>query len=370
MIVLVMMLAGSCKTVPTVAFDDGIQQAAQALEKGIAEGSKVAMLNFISPSEEFSDYVIEELLLSLVSNGKVMITERKALDLIRQEMNFNLSGEVSDESAQRIGQILGAQYIITGGLVKVGAENRLRFYALNVETAVRVSAFSFNLSARDRVASALLGETPPARQPVPPQEAPKSGNPLEGVWEGEGVDDEGRIEGAFVLIFKGDHLTLYGFDGVRVTYPYKLGDTQLILEKTEWCPYTLAKGGKELTLFLDGAKVDGARIIFTKLEADGKNPLMGLWENVKAGEPWRVEFFGRYVFIFDAEGDTEYFSCDTYKYTAAGSKITLGTNLALAYYKDDEWNYTLMDAGRTMIVRGKRGNFTLTKRDAWTPPRK
>jgi hypothetical protein len=53
-------------------------------------------------------------------NRKVTIIERKSLDLIRKEMNLQLSGDVSDDSAQAIGKQLGAQAIVTGSLTNLG----------------------------------------------------------------------------------------------------------------------------------------------------------------------------------------------------------------------------------------------------------
>jgi len=42
------------------------------------------------------------------------VVDRQQLDLIRAELNFQMSGEVSDESAQSIGQMLGVQSIMSG----------------------------------------------------------------------------------------------------------------------------------------------------------------------------------------------------------------------------------------------------------------
>jgi len=46
-----------------------------------------------------------------------------------------MSGDVSDETAQRIGQKLGAQSIISGSFVRIGGEYRMRIRAIAVETA-------------------------------------------------------------------------------------------------------------------------------------------------------------------------------------------------------------------------------------------
>ena len=87
--------------------NDVIERSARAVEEVLPERTLVAVLNFASPSEAFSDYVIEELTGELVMGRKVTIVDRRSLALISQEMNLQLSGDVSDESAQAIGRLLG-----------------------------------------------------------------------------------------------------------------------------------------------------------------------------------------------------------------------------------------------------------------------
>jgi sugar lactone lactonase YvrE len=112
-----------------------IEEAAARIEERLPEGTKVALLNFDSPSDMFSEYVLEELSAILVNNGRLIIVDRKEIDLIRGETDFQWSGEVSDTSAQEIGQLLGAQSIISGSLSSMGNIYRFRIKALNVQTA-------------------------------------------------------------------------------------------------------------------------------------------------------------------------------------------------------------------------------------------
>jgi hypothetical protein len=53
-----------------------------------------------------SAYVAEELEYQLVKSGKFTIVDRNRLDTIRAEQNFQMSGDVSDESAVRTGEIV------------------------------------------------------------------------------------------------------------------------------------------------------------------------------------------------------------------------------------------------------------------------
>jgi TolB-like protein len=118
-----------------MSLDESIDKAQQEIEKKLRGGTKIVVLNFTSPSERFSNYVLEELTARLVNSGELVVVDRQNLDLIQREMDFQYSGEVSDESMQSIGQKLGAQSIVSGSLAEVGGEYRLRFRTISVETA-------------------------------------------------------------------------------------------------------------------------------------------------------------------------------------------------------------------------------------------
>jgi TolB-like protein len=118
-----------------MSLDESIDKAQQDIESKLIKGTKIVVLNFTSPSARFSEYVIEELTARLVNSGKLLVVDRQNLDLIQKEMNFQFSGEVSDDSMQSIGQKLGAQSIVSGSLAEVGESYRLRFRTLAVETA-------------------------------------------------------------------------------------------------------------------------------------------------------------------------------------------------------------------------------------------
>ena len=162
-----LLAAASCATGEyspprTVSLDHAIQTAAKTIEDNVQAGQKIAVLNFTSPTEQFSAYVIEELSGQLVSGKKLVVVDRRELDLIRQEEQFQLSGEVSDESAQSIGKKLGARLIVSGSLASLGGSYRFRIRALNVETAAIESASSADLSPGDTKTAFLLSKARPA----------------------------------------------------------------------------------------------------------------------------------------------------------------------------------------------------------------
>jgi hypothetical protein len=79
-----------------LSLNDAIERAARSVEEALPQGIMLAVLNFASPSETFSNYVIEELTGELVMGRRITIVDRHNLTLIRDEMNLQLSEDVSD----------------------------------------------------------------------------------------------------------------------------------------------------------------------------------------------------------------------------------------------------------------------------------
>ncbi|MDR2537146.1 MAG: penicillin-binding protein activator LpoB [Treponema sp.] len=147
-------LASSRAFSQTVSIDEAIQTSSRELEQRLAKGSKAAVLNFASDWSRVSSYVIDELNNAIVRENVITVVDRRQLDLIRQEQNFQMSGEVSDASAQSIGQLLGAETIVSGSMELIGSIYRFRIRAIGVETGVIQYSNSLNI-VKDEVLSAL-----------------------------------------------------------------------------------------------------------------------------------------------------------------------------------------------------------------------
>jgi len=138
--------------------DIAIREAASYLNERIPHGTKLAILNIRSDFTAFSEYIISELNAHIVNDGFFSLVDRQELDQIRTEQNFQLSGDVDDNSAQEIGKILGAQTIITGLVSPLGNQWRIQIRALDVQTAQVRGQFNKNISSGETVA-ALTGKT-------------------------------------------------------------------------------------------------------------------------------------------------------------------------------------------------------------------
>ncbi|MDR2446779.1 MAG: leucine-rich repeat protein [Treponema sp.] len=151
-----------------VSLDEAIQASAQELGVDL-RGRKVAVISFSSDSDALSEYVIEELSRALGNDKAVVAVERPKLDLAREELRCNESGEVSGESAQSIGKSLGAEVVVTGSLSDVGNVYRFGVNAISVESAAIESAPAFDVGKRDAQAAHFLGgQAVAATKNIPP----------------------------------------------------------------------------------------------------------------------------------------------------------------------------------------------------------
>ena len=137
--------------------DQAIAEAATKIDADIQKGSKIALLNFNSPSQQFSSYVLDELTANLLDTKKLIVVDRKEVDLILSEFNFQFSGNVGDDSIQELGRMLGAQAIVSGSLTKIGNDYRIVIRVLNVQSAAVAVQYRTDIVNDSRVKALLAG---------------------------------------------------------------------------------------------------------------------------------------------------------------------------------------------------------------------
>ncbi|MDR0758654.1 MAG: penicillin-binding protein activator LpoB [Treponema sp.] len=113
------------------------REAAYIVERS-PSGSVVAIVNIKSDSDLLSTYIIERIPDYVVHNNKnITFVDRTRLDLIQKEIDFQYSGEVSDETMVSIGKKIGAQIIAAGSVLETGGSYyNFNIKLINVETAV------------------------------------------------------------------------------------------------------------------------------------------------------------------------------------------------------------------------------------------
>lgn len=132
--------------------DITLREVSNYLNESIPRGRagsqrKIAFINIQSESAALTEYIIDGLIVNAVNDRIFAVVDRQQLDTVRAELNFNMSGEVSDQSAQAVGKMLGAQTIITGRVSQIGDIYRLNIRALETETVQVQGSNNWTLSA-------------------------------------------------------------------------------------------------------------------------------------------------------------------------------------------------------------------------------
>jgi len=172
----------------SVPLDNGFSNGIKYFETRISKGTKLVVLNFKTATPVLSEYIMEELTVHFVNSGSFTVVDRSNLALLQQEMAFQLSGDVSDETVLSIGKMLGAHTIISGSFDLLGEIFRLRIRAIAVESAAIQGIYTVNIQ-KDRLLTNLSG-TSNVNENVPKNTDTQSGQPGKSTQPG---NNESRV---------------------------------------------------------------------------------------------------------------------------------------------------------------------------------
>lgn len=104
----------------------------------VYSADKVAVLNFksIMAPPEMGTAVAEILRTELVRFDEYTVIERGMLDQILKEQAFQHTGAVDTDTAVDIGNMVGADYVITGSIIKTGNIYIINSRLINAESGV------------------------------------------------------------------------------------------------------------------------------------------------------------------------------------------------------------------------------------------
>jgi TolB-like protein len=100
----------------------------------------VAVLNFKNNSGMFSLDALEKSIPEMLktelarSSPHLLVLERQKLETILQEQALGQTGVIDEKTAQTVGQLVGAQYLLTGEIGLTGTRLRIDCHILKVET--------------------------------------------------------------------------------------------------------------------------------------------------------------------------------------------------------------------------------------------
>lgn len=139
--------------------DKALEQAGTIIGMDLSNDTTVAILSFSSFSEDLSVYINNGLTTSILDTGNLRIVSRQKISQILSELNFQMSGYVSDETAQRIGYMIGAESVIMGSITRLDNIYRLNIQCLHVETAIIQKSIDFDIQRDRRIKSFESGNT-------------------------------------------------------------------------------------------------------------------------------------------------------------------------------------------------------------------
>jgi serine/threonine protein kinase len=145
--------------------------AASSVNSKVAAQSSLAVLPFsnLNKDPKFANLetgVEDALTQSMVESGRFRTVERAQLDRVMNELNLNRNEYVDPATAQKIGRLIGAQYLVVGSLQVWQGQLRLNARVLRVETgevvcAKRASAPQAEaLQLEDKLGQELLSALP------------------------------------------------------------------------------------------------------------------------------------------------------------------------------------------------------------------
>lgn len=100
----------------------------------------LAVLNFKNSSGQFALDALEQSVPEMLktelsrSASRLLVVERQKLEAILQEQALGQSGVLDEQTAQRVGQLVGAQFLLSGEISTVGSRLRIDCHILKVET--------------------------------------------------------------------------------------------------------------------------------------------------------------------------------------------------------------------------------------------
>jgi hypothetical protein len=144
-----------------MTLDNAIMDAVKFLSTRLDKGTIIAVTNFEAETKELSDFIIQELSDAFTNTGNVTVVQRRRLEVLQAELDFNMSSSVNDATAKRIGEFVGAGILISGSISSYRDMYRMRIQAIVTDTAEVKGSRTINVKY-DATLTSFLGKINPA----------------------------------------------------------------------------------------------------------------------------------------------------------------------------------------------------------------
>jgi TolB-like protein len=115
--------------------EEAVNRAGEKFVNDLPENVTIAVMGVSSKDTETAAFITGELQYRLVEAKKFKVVDRKSLDAVYSERNFQYySGDVDDDSMVSMGKMLGANIVIIGDISGSGNNRRLNLKAVDVQT--------------------------------------------------------------------------------------------------------------------------------------------------------------------------------------------------------------------------------------------
>ncbi|MDR3171102.1 MAG: penicillin-binding protein activator LpoB [Treponema sp.] len=134
MILCFLVVGVTCAMGQSPTLNRAVRAAQKKIERKIPEGKKIAIYDIASPTIRLSLELRNDLETEFVDTGKFKIVSRADLDKVAKEMDFQYSGEVSDDAMKAMGQKVGADSIVIGEFTVIKGGYMLTVKTIDVES--------------------------------------------------------------------------------------------------------------------------------------------------------------------------------------------------------------------------------------------
>jgi hypothetical protein len=120
---------------PVYTIDNSVRNSFEKATKTIKKKTKIAVINVDTENPQEGTYILEELTyLSVQSPKNYQVIDRRKIDAFRTKNSFDLPSYENDYMLIGLGQLMGADVVISARVDGPGDLRRLRVKALDVKT--------------------------------------------------------------------------------------------------------------------------------------------------------------------------------------------------------------------------------------------